>query len=124
MTLVLSLAQLSQVNKQVNEAFIDDLVLFLNQQCGPQVRSLGAHQFRADCAEFVLACTNLTAQSRLDVFTLAEMVLSFQSKLSLDALPAVWLDCLHDERFTFSERVDVLTLRLAFPAVKPTKGEG
>ena len=123
MTLVFSLDQMRQVNRQLNAVFINDLVLYLEQQCGALVRGFPAEQFRVACANFVLACTDLTAESRFDVFRLAEMALSFQSKLQLEALPAGWLDCLQDERFSFAERVDVITLRLAFPLANPLHGD-
>lgn len=113
--LQISKAQLMVFNENLNHELIDYLELFLKHQYPTELKEFSKADIHQRCARFVKQCIELGAVDKVDVLRLGEIVFKLEPDMDLSRLDAGFQDCLNDKRFSFEERVDIITLRLAFP---------
>lgn len=116
--LQISNAQIMTFNEDLNHDLIQYVKQFLKHQYPVETKSISEADIHRRCALFVKQCADLAVADKVDVLRLGEIVFKLEPSMDLTKLDASLQDCLKDRRFSFEKRVDIVTLRLAFPLEK------
>lgn len=108
--------QMLLFNEKLNDALIRRVERFLRHQHPGETAAFGAAALYKRCSAFVQQCLELGAADQAAVLSLAEIAFKLSPSMSLSDMDPKLQDCLVDMRFSFEERVDIVTLRLAFPS--------
>ena len=113
-TLTLSSNQFEGLSDQPVRAWAQQMVERL-LACDPTAdQALNGISLLQRCINMAVQAQALDIADAASLWRLGEMVHAVQPGMQLQDLPPAWQEVLHDLRFSAEDRVDILTLRLAF----------
>jgi hypothetical protein len=113
--ITISLRQMREMQKSRLDPVVKSMVERLRARDIAPSASLSEAVLIERCRAMAVDAIKLGIDDSFDLLRLGEMVFALRPDMHLAALSPDMVDVLCDSRFTGEHRVDIMTLRLAFP---------
>lgn len=111
----ISTRQMNALQEARLAPWVHAMVATLTRRYGPVDTPLDGQALAARCRAMAREAVLLGIDDSFDLLRLGEMVFALRPDMQLCRLPPGLVKVLQDLRFSGEDRVDIVTLRLAFP---------